>query len=340
MPRAPRPTLAALCFAFLTCGLPALAADATPAKQDAADNSQEMPAVTRAPLQERSQVEAAGLERQLPENEQQQLQAGDETFLALWRPANVGEPEGLVILLPGDGENADWPLAVGPLRRKLPDAGWSTLSLSLPDPKGDEPPPRPEKPSKIDRSEPVVSAEKAAEDGPSTTEQAGSAEPNTDPAPPALSTEGIRKAHSTRVSARIQAALTFARQSKPTTIVFLGHGTGAYWAAQYLAVEEPTDIRNLLLVDAQQPAGYDPILDKLLPELKLATGDFYYREAPADRSAAQERLQASKRQKHPAYIQVAMNGLPGDRATEQEQLVRRIRGWLSLQLQAGAPPGR
>ena len=67
---------------------------------------------------------ASALERQLPQDEQQQLKAGDETFLALWKPANVGEPTGVVILVPASGESADWPQAIGPLRSKLPDAGF------------------------------------------------------------------------------------------------------------------------------------------------------------------------------------------------------------------------
>ncbi|MNG25708.1 hypothetical protein D3C84_1106040 [compost metagenome] len=78
-------------------------------------------------------------------------------------------------------------------------------------------------------------------------------------------------------------------------------------------------------------------MEDSLPELKLATGDFYYKDQPTDRDSALRRLHASKRQKHPAYLQIAMKGLPGDRATEQEQLIRRIRGWLSLHLQAAAP---
>ncbi|VTL99672.1 hydrolase [Pseudomonas aeruginosa] len=47
-------------------------------------------------------------------------------------------------------------------------------------------------------------------------------------------------------------------------------------------------------------------------------------------------MQAGKRQKHPAYIQVAMQALPADPEAEQEQLYRRIRGWLGLHLQAAA----
>ena len=36
----------------------------------------------------------------------------------------------------------------------------------------------------------------------------------------------------------------------------------------------------------------------MVPKLKLATGDFYYRDARADREAARLRMQAGKRQKH------------------------------------------
>ncbi len=50
--------------------------------------------------------------------------------------------------------------------------------------------------------------------------------------------------------------------------------------------------------------------------------------------SASKRARASKRQAQPAYIQVAMTALPGNPALEQEQLFRRLRGWLSLQLKA------
>ena len=95
-------------------------------------------------------------------------------------------------------------------------------------------------------------------------------------------------------------------------------------------------MRNLLLVAAELPVGYEPALEDSLPALKLATGDFYYKDQPTDRDAALRRLHASKRQKHPTYVQVAMKGLPADRRIEQEQLIRRIRGWLSQHLEADA----
>ncbi len=117
------------------------------------------PPVERPAVSERSQDEAKGLERQLPEDGQQILKAGDESFLTLWLPANTAETEGVVILVPGDGESPDWPQAIGPLRRKLPDAGWQTLSLTLPDPQSTAPVTRP--------------AESAASAAPTRTQRRG-----------------------------------------------------------------------------------------------------------------------------------------------------------------------
>ncbi len=105
--------------------------------------SPETPAETpRAPLPERSEVDATALEQRVEQKEQQQLKAGEEPFLALWLPANVAEPSGAVIIVPGDDESADWPQGVGPLRSKLPNGGWHSLSLTLPDPNSDAPPVR------------------------------------------------------------------------------------------------------------------------------------------------------------------------------------------------------
>lgn len=312
-----------------------------PATTDAATEPAEE---TRAPLAERSEVEATALEQRLEQKEQQQLQAGDESFLALWLPANVAEPSGVVIILPGDDETADWPQSVGPLRSKLPNGGWHSLSLTLPDPNSDAPPlrsaelptPAPTEDAATDTT--AAPAEEGAEGSPDSDEAAAqTSNSQLDSAETATSKvkniEEQQKAHAERVLARIESAIGFAEQQQAKTIVLLGHGSGAYWAARYLAERKPAKIQNLLLVAAQLPAGYTPPLDELIPQLQLATGDFYYKDLAADRQAALKRSQASKRQKHPTYIQIAMKALPGNREAEQEQLYRRIRGWLTLKLQ-------
>jgi pimeloyl-ACP methyl ester carboxylesterase len=328
MPRSLRPYVAAL--SLLLCGAVQAADEPAPAKEGDAPAA----VVERAPLAERSVDDATALAKRVPEKEQQKLSAGDEEFLALWKLANVGDAYGVIILIPGDGETADWPLTMAPLREKLPDAGWNTLSLSLPDPQGDEPPLRPiEEPTPAGGEE--KKADAPAEPAPATTPENAAVPADTTPPPSGISDEQ-RSTHATRVSARIGAAIAFAQEKKAKAIVLLGHGSGGYWAARYLADNKPKQVSNLILVAAEKPVGFSPVLEDLVPELKLATGDFYYNDQPLDRDAAKLRKEASKRQKHPAYIQVAMSSLPGDRATEQEQLYRRVKGWLSQHLQSGA----
>ena len=133
------PTLFSLLLALLLVH-PLQAEESDSATPEA---SPETPAETpRAPLPERSEVDATALEQRVEQKEQQQLKAGEEPFLALWLPANVAEPSGAVIIVPGDDESADWPQGVGPLRSKLPNGGWHSLSLTLPDPNSDAPPVR------------------------------------------------------------------------------------------------------------------------------------------------------------------------------------------------------
>ena len=278
--------------------------------------------------------QAQALQNQLSADEQQQLKAGDETFLALWLPANAGTASGIVVIVPGDGESADWPQAVSPLRHKLPNAGWSTLSLTLPDPQAPSLPPRPEAAPAAPAGDasgeaPAAPAENSSETAPT---EAAAAEPP--PASPAAEPETTQVSHQQRVFDRIDAAVVAARQEKPARLILLGHGSGAYWAAQYLSEKKPDDIQNLLLVSAEAPKSFTGNAEELLAGLKLATGDFYYKDQPQDRQAALKRMQAGKRQQHPAYVQVAMKALPGNPEIESEQLFRRIRGWLDLQIKA------
>lgn len=275
-------------------------------------------APTRPPLQERSQGNAAALERQLPKNEQQMLQADQETFLALWKPANAPEAKGLIILVPGADESADWPQVIQPLRLKLPDIGWSTLSLTLPDSLA-----APLPPALMPRTPEPAAADSAKA-------------PATDPAPAAAPTPAAPETNSTptpvdpskRVFARIQAGISFAEQQGTQHIVLLGHGDGAYWAALFLKEGNPEQVKQLVTVAAQLPPGQAPTLEELIPGLKLATVDIYYQDQTTERSAALLRQQASKRLGHDSYKQIALKALPGNPEAEQEQLFRRVRGWL------------
>ncbi|MCF5688750.1 alpha/beta hydrolase family protein [Pseudomonas sp. PA-1-3F] len=315
-----RSALPALCLSLLfTCVLPVQAEDApSPAIEKPAE---------RQPLPERSQQEASALERQVPQQEQQQLQAGSDSFLALWKPANSAETEGVVILVPGAGETADWPQAIAPLRRKLPGAAWGTLSLSLPDVSVDTLPPR-----VIEPPEAVVdTSSKEGSTAAKPVEQAASAEAEgTDPAVVPGADEQD-KTDAKRIFDRIDAAVAFAQTQSARSVVLLGHGTGAWWAARYLSEKQPSQVQRLVMVAGKTPAARQPDLQQLAPALKVPTADVFYQEGALERKNAQERLQAAKRSKNDSYKQISLTALPGNSAAEQEQLYRRVRGWLSPQ---------
>ena len=56
-----------------------------------------------------------------------------------------------------------------------------------------------------------------------------------------------------------------------------------------------------------------------------------YERFPLARQAALLRKQISQRQKQPAFVQVGLDALPGNPAVGEEQLFRRLRGWLDKQ---------
>lgn len=72
------------------------------------------------------------LKRDLPAGEWLELKTAAAPFLALYRPEQMGRPQGAVLLLHDIDTHADEANVVGLLRRRLPEQGWRTLSLQLP----------------------------------------------------------------------------------------------------------------------------------------------------------------------------------------------------------------
>lgn len=313
----------ALCLALI---LPATAQDPVPAKDATATQAP----VEREPLPARSQEDAMALERQVPKAEQRQIQAGSAAFLALWKPANRDTPKGVAILVPGEDETADWPIAVGPLRRRLPDAGWSSLSLTLPDPWDDGAIARAEEPSPTaatDKTDPDKKGDTPVPANPAPTAEA-EAKAATERAAAQAEQE---KAIAERIYARLDAAIAFAQQNKAPSIVLIGHGSGAYWAARYLSDHASPAAQRLVMVAASEPRDATPSLLEITTTLKVATADLVYKDQEVARRAAQQRLDASKRSRASRFTQLFLVAVPGNSADEQEQMFRRVRGWLDSQ---------
>jgi pimeloyl-ACP methyl ester carboxylesterase len=213
------------------------------------------------------------------------------------------------------------------LRRQLPDAQWNSLSITLPDLQSDAIAPR------VAEATPAAKpAESTGKD--STTaapiEQVAGGEADVADKPVAETADEQGNADAERIFARIDAAIAYAEQQSARSIVVLGHGTGAYWAARYLSEKQPSQVEKFVMVAAQTPVQAKPALDELAPSLKLPTADIFYMDKALDRNAALARLQGSKRVKTTAFSQVALKAVPDGKA-QQEQLVRRVRGWLNPQ---------
>ncbi|MHC6223657.1 alpha/beta hydrolase family protein [Pseudomonas sp. X10] len=326
-----RTTLAAFCLASI---LPVTVQATDGKKPEAATESPVAPA-PRLPLTERSQEDAQALERQVPKAELQTLQAGADSFLALWKPANDSDPQGALIIVPGAGETADWPKAVGPLRRKFPDVGWHSLSLTLPDLLADSPQARVETqptPAPDQGTGESAPAKDTPADANANVAQATAAEADTAQSTNAMeASDQNDQADAERIFARLDAAVAYAQQQNARSIVLLGHGSGAYWAARYLSERQPPEVQKLVMVSAQTPARVEHDLESLAPTLTVPTADIYYATRTQDRHAAEQRLQASKRQRDSQYRQMLLIAMPGNAAAEQEQLFRRVRGWLNPQ---------
>ena len=245
----------------------------------------------------------------------------------------------MLVIMPSEGETADWPRAIGPLRRGLPEHGWHTLSLTPADPalSPGPRPPTPEAPVAEEKPETEENAEPDATDtqpAAAQTTSAGylpeqtAATDNDESTPTQAEQDTPPPTHAERMLARLDAAIEHARTLQASTIVLIGHGTGAYWASQYLAQLKPKDVGQLVVIDPRAPLHGEQPLESYLATLPAAIGDFYTGTRAAANQQALQRRNAARRTGHPDYRLVALPGLTGDRNTDQEQLVRRVRGWL------------
>lgn len=330
MPYSLRAMVPALLLSLnLTHIMPAMAADPAPAaEKPATETTAERPA----PLP-REQEEAQALERQLPRQDLQQLQAGDTTFLALWKPANSTDPQGVVIIIPGAEESPDWPDVIGPLRRKFPDVGWASLSLAMPDVQ--DPALQARDQPTADSAQPGAEPAKDAAKEPAKDTAQPAAEADTEQARQqaqdalAAAAKALAESEAERVLARIDSAIAFAQQNQARQIVLLGHGSGAYWAARFVNDRSSAQVHRLVMIAAREPINATVSLPEIIPTLKVKTADFVYKNQTS--RAAEERLQISKRSKGPGYTQISLVNMAGTSEAEQEQVFRRVRGWVQAE---------
>jgi len=60
------------------------------------------------------------------------LPVNDLKVLSIYTPSETEPARGAAIILHGIGAHPDWPDVIHPLRTRLPEAGWTTLSVQMP----------------------------------------------------------------------------------------------------------------------------------------------------------------------------------------------------------------
>ncbi len=212
--------------------------------------------------------------------------------MMLYRPGAGRIHRGAVVLLHGLQAHADWPQVIRPLREELPRHGWTTLSVQLP------------------------------------------------PFDPAAGTEAYFK----DVATRIVAALAMVGQQKAGPVALLGSGTGATAGMWYLAKNPKAPISAMIAISMQPLPGQSRQDSRSLVDAVTAPVlDIYaQRDLPAvlagidDRAvlAAHARSAATGAadEPPPRYRQLEVDGADADYAGQADVLIKRIRGWMRLQL--------
>ena len=99
----------------------------------------------------------------------------EEEFYGLYLPQASGQPQGGILILHDEQQHGHWPDIIGPLREYLPQFGWSTLTIELPDQLKRQRLPR-EIPAR------TTSGNQASTEQPSNEESETEGSENTDPA--------------------------------------------------------------------------------------------------------------------------------------------------------------
>lgn len=249
------------------------------------------------PISQVNRIE--GLITQLSKNQAHEIQtlnANGEDFLALFRDAATGAPQGCIILLHGDNEHPDWPSVVNPIRTSLNANSWCSLSIELPDVYPKE-------------SLTLITAPQE------TNESAEMSELT-------LPNEEI-------IFARLDAALEFLTERDFTTFALLGHRTGASYAIRYSATRELTEGALILIAPITPDAISNFALSSTIENIQLPILDYYFDISPKEIRFAQARQNAAnKRSGDFVYQQIKAFRDQRYQTAGEKRLTQRVWGFL------------
>lgn len=324
---------------------PPEALEQNPTTQASPANSEEIPAPEadtpeeEAPPYPSRDTRDNQLLAQASADEAQWLDTPEGEILALFRPTESRVTKGTLLLLHAAEMPPGWPAPLENLRRNLPQYGWQTLAVTLPEPEGIIIPAR-ELPV-------VIEAENKADNG----SEANSEETNIDTedqAVAASSTNDVSKTNAetldteeapapaiTReelIAQRIQAALLFLAQNEANNIALLVDNSGINDSLKALVTQaQLPSIRAVILTNIQPQEALTPaqltaaFSTPQLPVLDVFVGP---NNQPQQSWRQRHRAQAMRSQLD-VYQQFVMPSMQAiDINNAQSFWLERVRGFL------------
>ncbi len=264
------------------------------------------------------------LERKLPTEEQRQLDFHGESQLGLYLPAARPKALGGVLLIAGPGEHADWPELIGPARRRLSDAGWNTLSISLPE--------APLSPSTAEPEVPATAADTEGSDEQENPLLAADNQPDQPPVP-STATADSSADYAKRCMQLIQAAWQVLAAENNEHITLITRADAGYWAlraASPPASQQPP--HAVILFKPRDPLiEGQPSLNLLLEKWDKPLLELLAAGSPQGAIQAREHQRIAQRTGHSLYQQWDIDYLR-DSVLADDMLQKRLQGWLERRL--------
>ncbi|WP_075178663.1 DUF3530 family protein [Neptunomonas phycophila] len=297
-------------------------------------SSEKAPQERTEPLPQAELINALYQDSRIAGDEILDLTIDSPNFPALFKERNIALKRGIVIIFPDSRTHSSWPVFIQTLRNELPQDGWATLSLVLPIPQTPDLPLRTlpslkrlSNASESGTEDAQQASEETPVDTPNNETQTPADEPVATAEEPNTSAEAASSAeqlnNTTYISQLGLAAIQAAQARGYETIILLGVGDGAVWAADLGAnIKDQVDGVGLLMLDAEQSIDINAqSLRSLVPLLELPVMDIYvdtpFTSSPQNTSASHKlRQRAANRSELSFYKQ---SRLPATSRTLSDQ---------------------
>lgn len=215
------------------------------------------------------------------------LGEGEDKFLGIYTEETTGEPKGTVIIAHGMGVHPNWQEVIYPLRTRLPEYGWSTLSIQMPVLSND---------AEIMDYAPLI--------------------PEAAP--------------------RIELAARFLKDRHEGPTFLVAHSLGSIMSAAALAEKPSLPVDGFVAI-GMSSRELDPHLNTVayLEKIELPVLDIFgSRDLEQVLSTREKRARATRKAGNDDYRQVQIEGADHFFVGLEDELVRRVRGWLETTAEA------